>query len=37
MFSLQHTHSFDVLVAKFDIRCAMMHDVGTGSSGKFGV
>ncbi|KAL4434670.1 hypothetical protein ABPG77_002793 [Micractinium sp. CCAP 211/92] len=36
-WGVQHTHSFDVLVMHFDIRCAMMHDVGTGSSGKFGV
>lgn len=36
-WGVQHTHSFDVLVEQFDIRCAMMHDVGTGSSGKFGV
>lgn len=36
-WGVQYTHSFDVLMEKFDIRCTMMHDMGTGSSGKFGV
>lgn len=36
-WGVQHTHSFDVLVTNFVITCSLLHDVGTGSSGKFGV
>jgi hypothetical protein len=30
-------HSFDLLVRDFVVISSLMHDVGTGSSGKWGV
>ena len=36
-WGVQHGHSMEILVEKFDIRCSMLHDVGTDSSGKFSV
>lgn len=36
-WGVHHARSFDVLVRDFDVRCALMHDMGTGSGGKWGV
>ncbi|KAI3429364.1 hypothetical protein D9Q98_005459 [Chlorella vulgaris] len=36
-WGVQYMHSFDLLVRDFVVISSLMHDVGTGSSGKWGV
>ncbi|KAL4458833.1 hypothetical protein ABPG75_013698 [Micractinium tetrahymenae] len=36
-WGVEFGHSFDILVQGLDVRCSMMHDVGTDTSSKFSV
>ncbi|KAI3429363.1 hypothetical protein D9Q98_005458 [Chlorella vulgaris] len=36
-WGVEYAHSFDIMVTGVDVRCQLMHSVGTDSSGKWGV